>query len=314
MQTIPDLFAVLDANPADQSSRALLITRLERGKQIEEAGEQRVFLAYLQSGGSAVLVQAVELLLEALRDRCHYRVVETAGGAIWLEGPGGVRPAAVSMDGGAIVVRLADRLIRFSGVVSIVEIADFVCPVWAVEQLRPEFDPDREEWPIEPELQKLARRIARKRFPEDDEAESAALDAARRAVRRFDGWGHVDKLAASFVRFALKTHRRYVIRRDRRDRQLRKRAREQACRRQAARGTHNGRPVHTADEAPTDVAGGVDAALALLPPDLREPIERHHLRGESAESIAVSLGVDVRTIQRRLKEGRELLTKKLLEK
>jgi RNA polymerase sigma factor (sigma-70 family) len=55
------------------------------------------------------------------------------------------------------------------------------------------------------------------------------------------------------------------------------------------------------------IAPHVDAALAKLPDELREPLVQHFLMGRTQSQVALNLGIDQATISRRIHSGIELL-------
>jgi RNA polymerase sigma factor (sigma-70 family) len=61
----------------------------------------------------------------------------------------------------------------------------------------------------------------------------------------------------------------------------------------------------------SDFAGCVDEAIQELPPDLRELVIQHFLRGEKQESIARELGVTPSAISQRIRKGVEMVRKHL---
>jgi len=59
------------------------------------------------------------------------------------------------------------------------------------------------------------------------------------------------------------------------------------------------------------IAPYVDAALAKLPDDLREPLVQHFLLGRTQTQVAQNLGIDQATVSRRVQSGIELLREHL---
>jgi RNA polymerase sigma factor (sigma-70 family) len=59
------------------------------------------------------------------------------------------------------------------------------------------------------------------------------------------------------------------------------------------------------------IAPHVDAALAKLPDDLREPLVQHFLLGRTQTQVAQNLGIDQATVSRRVQSGIDLLRRHL---
>ncbi len=67
-------------------------------------------------------------------------------------------------------------------------------------------------------------------------------------------------------------------------------------------------------EMPPETRSDIHAELDRLPERLRAPIVLCHLEGLSNEQAAGQLGLPVRTVQRRLSQGRERLKDRLVRR
>lgn len=146
-------------------------------------------------------------------------------------------------------------------------------------------------------------------YGDDRDAADVAENAVIRCATMFEGWGNFAKLAKSFVRSALRSYKRTLARKRRmksRSNEYWKTTAEQTAetyrRSIPTRMRGNGgqwEPLAQINKHAIDL----DTLLDTLPPDDREIIERHYLREESTAAIAASIGVSVRTVQRRIERS-----------
>jgi RNA polymerase sigma factor (sigma-70 family) len=174
--------------------------------------------------------------------------------------------------------------------------------------------------------------MARKWFnPEDDpdlagEAEQVAIGAVMRATYAFNGWGHLDRLALSYVDKALLSYRGglYETEKGKRTKKRKPRSRmnyhgteldEDGKLKPDVFDYEPGNGFHSAYRRETSLEDRelVQKILAALPAPDGEILRRHHMDGEETASIAESLGCSQRTIQRSLEKSRKFLLEKFAD-